>query len=297
MSDLIFIQIASYRDSEINKTIADCIEKADAPENLRFGIMEQVSSGDMRVEVRRNMLIRTIHNTASKGACWARAMVGELYQGEKYTLQIDSHSRFMQGWDRTLIDYMEQAPSNSPIISTYPHCYWLDDYGFDQFGQTEPSVSIGMPFFNDYSIVELRSMPLKFDKPLWRARTLSAGFFFTYGSFIKSVPYDSSLYFWGEEISMSVRAWCDGWDIFSPEKCPIFHHYVREKGPRHWQDHNADALNDASLAKVRGMLEEKAGFHSLLWQSRTLAEYQEFAGVNFKERTLTEAAKLGLEPE
>jgi hypothetical protein len=38
MNNLIFVQIASYRDPELVPTIKDCISKAKNPENLVFGI-------------------------------------------------------------------------------------------------------------------------------------------------------------------------------------------------------------------------------------------------------------------
>ena len=37
--ETIFIQIASYRDPELPITLQSCIENANNPENLRFGIL------------------------------------------------------------------------------------------------------------------------------------------------------------------------------------------------------------------------------------------------------------------
>ena len=42
----IFIQIASYRDPELLKTLKDCVENSDNPENLVFGICWQHSKED-----------------------------------------------------------------------------------------------------------------------------------------------------------------------------------------------------------------------------------------------------------
>ena len=41
MSKLIFVKIACYCDSELVHTITDCLDKADWPEDLRFGICWQ----------------------------------------------------------------------------------------------------------------------------------------------------------------------------------------------------------------------------------------------------------------
>ncbi len=42
----IFIQIASYRDPELKKTIKDCIDNSKFPENLVFGICRQYHPED-----------------------------------------------------------------------------------------------------------------------------------------------------------------------------------------------------------------------------------------------------------
>src|SRR6185437_2943135 len=52
-----------------------------------------------------------------------RHLVQSLYQGEEYTLQIDSHSRFAQGWDEQMIEMLAECPSPRAIISCYPPGY------------------------------------------------------------------------------------------------------------------------------------------------------------------------------
>jgi hypothetical protein len=50
----------------------------------------------------------------------ARYLGGKFYRGEQYYLQIDSHSEFIQDWDAHLIQMVEDAPAEKPVISTYP---------------------------------------------------------------------------------------------------------------------------------------------------------------------------------
>ena len=63
--------------------------------------------------------------------------------------------------------------------------------------------------------------------PFW-----AAGFSFSRGHFAMNVPYDPYLpmVFMGEEISMGVRAFTHGYDVYSPEKNICFHTYVQHKG-------------------------------------------------------------------
>ena len=44
----------------------------------------------------------------SKGACWARNQLQQNYDGEEYTLQLDSHHRFVENWDVELISMIKK---------------------------------------------------------------------------------------------------------------------------------------------------------------------------------------------
>ena len=35
----------------------------------------------------------------SQGVCWARNTIQQYYEDEEYTLQLDSHHRFVPNWD------------------------------------------------------------------------------------------------------------------------------------------------------------------------------------------------------
>ena len=99
--DKIFIQIASYRDPQLVPTIKDCIEKAKHPENLVFSIAWQHSSEDSwdNIDEFKNdsrFKIVDINYKMSKGACWARNLLQQQYDFEEYTLQLDSHHRFIE---------------------------------------------------------------------------------------------------------------------------------------------------------------------------------------------------------
>ena len=78
-----------------------------------------------------------------------------------------------------------------------------------------------------------------------RARFVSAHFLFSLGAFVEEVPYDPSLYFVGEEITLAARAFTHGYDLFHPTEIIVWHEYSREYRPhKHWTDHT-DANNVA----------------------------------------------------
>jgi hypothetical protein len=79
----IFVQIASYRDPELVKTIEDILDKAKKPKNLVFAIARQYADEDgfdnldkWRKDKRFKIL--DIPYNESKGACWARNLLQQL---------------------------------------------------------------------------------------------------------------------------------------------------------------------------------------------------------------------------
>ena len=109
----IFVQIAAYRDPQLIPTIKSMLEKAKKPKNIIIGIARQFHPEDgfddlTEYENDDRFRILNIPHTESKGVCWARHQVQQLYGGEEYTLQIDSHMRFEKDWDDTLIKMIKK---------------------------------------------------------------------------------------------------------------------------------------------------------------------------------------------
>ena len=61
------------------------------------------------------------------GPCKARNLAQQLWQGEEFFLQIDSHMRFVPGWDVKLLQMLIQAEQMSTygkaVVSSYPPAY------------------------------------------------------------------------------------------------------------------------------------------------------------------------------
>ena len=116
----IFVQIASYRDPLLLSTIDHCLERAANPENLTFGICYQDETFFDKYDNDKRFTIRKIPFCESKGACWARSITNSMYKNEEYTLQIDSHMRFVKDWDTQLIEMWTALNDNKAIITSYP---------------------------------------------------------------------------------------------------------------------------------------------------------------------------------
>jgi Glycosyltransferase (GlcNAc) len=61
------------------------------------------------------------------GPVWARHLAMSLWRGEAFVLQIDSHMRFVSGWDDVLIHLLSACCHEKPVLSTYPPGYSLPD--------------------------------------------------------------------------------------------------------------------------------------------------------------------------
>jgi glycosyltransferase involved in cell wall biosynthesis len=298
----IFIQIASYRDPELIPTLKDCLSKAKFPENLVFSIAWQHSADDAWDSLNEfsddpRFKIIDIDYKESKGACWARNRLQQEYDDEEYTLQLDSHHRFVEGWDTELIAMHRHLKSNGhekPLITSYVSSYnpkndpaeramYPYKMNFDKF-IPEGSVSFLPAAIESH---ETLTEPIP-------ARFYSAHFAFTTGRFVKEVPHDPELYFHGEEISITVRAYTWGYDLFHPHKLILWHEYTRSNRTKHWDD---DAewwkKNSSSFLRIRKLFEMDGlskdidfGVHDF-GPKRTLADYERYAGISFKRRSAT----------
>ena len=140
MKNTIFIQIASYRDPQLIPTIKDCLSNAKYPKNLIFGIAWQHSVDDTWDSLKEfaddpRFKILDIPFTESKGACWARNKIQQLYNNEKYTLQLDSHHRFVKNWDVKLIkmyENLQELGHEKPLLTTYATAYDPNNFNINQ---------------------------------------------------------------------------------------------------------------------------------------------------------------------
>lgn len=283
---MIFIQIASYRDSQLLPTITDALKKAKHPLNLVFGVVDQ--STVQTSSLASSSIIRYIHVAPmlSEGACWARAKANTLYNGEEFFMQIDSHTRFAEHWDEILLKQLEHTCCPNPVLSCYPNKYWLED-GKDVYGPEGCYVAV----VSGWTGTSVTLAPGNSVSVMRNGLSLAGGFIFGIGSFA-SVPYDPNIYFLGEEIILSVQAFTRGFDILHPSSCPIFHYYIRNEEVKHWTDHPTWYIkNEASTKRVHdaltGMIPNYFG------TSRSLQMYEQYSGISFATQTHNDRAKNG----
>jgi len=302
MKETIFVQLAAYRDAELIPTIKHMLENALHPENLRLSIVRQYHPDDKfddlsEYENDERFRIVNIPYNEAKGVCWARNLTQEAYQDEEYTLQIDSHMRFIKQWDEKsikMIKDLQKKGYKKPLLTGYVSSYNPEN---------DPAGRITVPWRMafDRFIPEGAVFFLPETIPGWEelnspvpSRFYSAHFCFTLGQFSKEVRHDPEFYFHGEEISIAVRAFTHGYDLFHPHRIICWHEYTRKGRTKHWDD-NKDwgERNSKSHSKNRRLFSmdgevynpEEFGIYGF-GNKRTLRDYEKYAGILFSQRSV-----------
>ncbi|WGS45876.1 UDP-N-acetylglucosamine-transferase [Burkholderia sp. JSH-S8] len=337
----IFVQIASYRDAQLTPTLVDLIEKSRHPTRLRIVVCWQhapdealaefwrVGFGKWRLEKCGDWAVHYLDYAGAsvelidvsylqtRGACWARNLIQQRYRGERYTLQLDSHHRFIDGWDTLAIDMLESLRDESPkpVLTAYLPMYDPEDPKV-QAG-SEPQI---MTYFRFSDVGVLMFQAKRLDdwqalrRPV-RARFYSGHFTFADGHFAEAVRHDPEYFFLGEEISIAVRAFTHGYDLYHPHRLIAWHEYTRRHRVKMWDDHNGDAkargkisrdwvdLNSAAFQRNRTLFgidgaappDDRFGEYGF-GTARTVDEYEAYAGISFRHRGIQRATLDHLPP-
>jgi hypothetical protein len=294
----IFVQIASYHDYELPKTILNAIEQSSGKHKIHFGIHNSYHEPNHihipNVTVIEHIKISVVESQAPNniGVGASRTLANSLYAGEDYYFQIDSHTRLAKDWDIGLVNCLKTYQAcgiEKPLITAYPAAYHYDDCLMEHIATNYGVTNIGFherPDFSDNYIPHQTAIPLTTGV----TNSVSAGFIFTTGDFHK-IAVNKKMAFWGEEILIAARAFTNGYDLLVPNKQYVFHlYYAQDKSFQHnlrrhvWKDwptehSEADAISKAEIKRI--FTEQIVGDQEL-GTVRTLDEFAEFAGLDFR---------------
>jgi hypothetical protein len=302
----IFVHIPAYRDPELLPTIKSALENAKYPDRLVFGICHQFNKNDKFAtdidEFRLDSRFRIIDMdyTEAKGLPFARYQVNTMLLNEEYVLQLDSHHRFNVDWDSTLIemhDGLKAEGVKKPLLAGYLPFY--DPANDPDLRTKEPWQSVASCFY-PHGTLFIRPAGFRnlsdIKKPA-PARFLSGHFCFGDNHWATTIKHDSDIFFSGEEINLTVRSYTHGYDIYHPHKVVIWHSMARKErdGILVWDDQakrgeNWSDSQTKSRSKIRQLLQTEYNGYDLtgydLGKDRTLHDYELYAGICFKEKTM-----------
>jgi hypothetical protein len=303
--ETIFIHLPAYRDPELVPTIKDALKNAKYPKRIHFGICRQYHPDDKFDDLtefkgdKRFNIYECLY-TEAKGLPWARAVINEQLMGKQdYILQLDSHHRFAQDWDMTLIEMHNQREKQGykPILAAYLPLYTPFN---DPEGRSMEPWQQQFACFYPHGTIFIRPSLLHGWKDMTEppfSRFLSGHFCFARTEWAREVKHDPDIYFSGEEINLTVRSYTHGYDMFHPHKLVVWHSTMREErsGMLKWDDDaklGVDWWNrqNTARAKIRQLFRVEDNGYDLtgydLGTARTIEDYEIYAGVNFKTRSV-----------
>jgi hypothetical protein len=278
LGDAVYVQIPAYRDGELAPTLRDLYRRAVRPESLHTRVIWQHAADELLpgdVLDLPGLVVVDVAAEDSQGCNWARRQAQDLWAGEPYTLLLDSHHRFVDGWDALVIgmyEFLRSAGITRPLLTGYLPAY---DPELEPLGRADSPYRM-YPFGREAGVLtKFTSRPI----PWWQELTapvaadfLSLHFVFADGRFNLEVPIDPELYFFGDEMVLGLRAFTRGYDLFHPHRIVGWHAYSRNQRVPHWDDH--PDWYERHLAALAWMRELFTGRRPLPDDVRTVADYE-----------------------
>ena len=312
----IFISIASYQDPLLVSTIFSAYENAENKNDLIFSICDQ---SDNTIDINGITFSDQIHYDHvdplfSKGPCWARHRAQSFFNEEDFFLQVDSHTLFAPEWDSIFIKQLEKISANQeiddyfkkPIITSYPRSFKVLDFEKGLFELCTGDKHTQVITYRKDSLFLKGSFSRQIGIPtkhtdITHAILLAAGCIFTKGAFVKEIPYDPNYYFYGEELSLAMRAFTNGYSFFHIPDVPLFHLYTDTSNiPRklHWdpEDDQKRAvkwteLDKKSLNRLDDLFADKVEEPLSLGKERSLEDYALISGIDLKNNLVLDIEK------
>jgi len=283
----VYVQIPAYRDAELAPTLRSLFAKAAHPDRLRVRVLWQHGPHETLppdVLALPELEIQAVPAAASEGCNWARRLLQAEWRDEPYTLLLDSHHRFVRGWDDLSIGMLEQLRDQGaarPLLTAYLPNYYP---GRDPHGRKQRPFKI-YPYEREEGVLtRLTSLPIRgwtaLDRPV-PADFLSLHFVLADGRFNRDVPFDPEIYFFGDEVMTSLRAFAAGYRLFHPHRVVGWHAYDRSSRVPHWADHaDWDERNRRSLARMGRIYRSRTPIPGAAPGSPTVADFEEHINLS-----------------
>ena len=281
----VYATVSSYRDPMIVDTVRGLLRDPGA--SLRVAVILQDDDrgiidalSELPVEVLR------LGPEQARGAGWARALGQSLWEEEPWYYMCDAHMEHADGWATALIEQAKLARETSgrpPIVSTY--CLSLGQLS------TETATVMDIRGWHKTDIARIGRVWSQdsFNGKPAPARLLSAHHFLAPGQWCDDVPYDPRIYFGSEELTLGIRSWTAGYDLWHPSVCVATHKYGRDGRTTHWADfpESFGALQKRSAHRATvtyGWEPGDLGVYGI-GSARSLQDFQRWSCIDLANRT------------
>lgn len=265
-NETVFISIASFNEEDLNSTIESALVKAAKPERLRFGVFEQVSEGPFS-DYSNYSYVKSSHlyTYCAINIGLARLHAGLLNEKEDYYLQVDAHMIFESNWDVDLLNRFNEIEleegSSKTIISTYVPWWSKSDHGEINYYKDESGVIPSSLRLREDETSSQRHHPTITNGPAPIGRwiehyVVSGHFLFSRMTFFNEIVPDPLIVYEGEENVLSIRAWTNGYRIFSIDKAICWHRnkYDGAMSVKDWRKSTPSPFREEGKERVQKIL-------------------------------------------
>lgn len=294
----IFVQIATYHDYELSKTITNAIQMSSKKHTLNFGVsLCYYETNDIEMLDLPNIKYTLSKAPENIGLGIGRMIAHKHYSGEDYYLQVDSHSRFDQDWDDYLISEVlrfQDMGLAKPLLTCYPKGYKYVN-NIEQYDDPGRSTIIDFTENREQfasTLIPTQRAYVNTNHGIF-SKSVSGGSIFTIGGFIKP---NMRIAFYGEEIFIAARAYTNGFDLVVPSHTFMSHLYFDHADPENskrrliWNDfiNRFSIINQLSTIEIKRMFAENLVGEFHLGTERSLHGYEVYSGLNFSTGEITE---------
>lgn len=289
----IFVCVPTMNDFEFLSTIERAYDNSSDPDNLSIATTIFWQDKDIKenskpffIHIKKN-LNKNFKNVKYDIQPWSlypgvgagRLSPTKFFDNEKYFLSIDSHTNFIENWDKELIELYENSRKSFGklrVLTTYLPSYlsnskikngdikniknttipdkltnrWAFFDFYKYLGQTFKDNELIYPMPNDKFISEKEYKILSeyfIDKYYLPAKKISAHCYFT-----ESHPWltkhnlniDKNINFWAEEFYQSSLSYARGYNLVWFNKQILFHQYDGVNNGRNYENHYSKPYKD-----------------------------------------------------
>lgn len=295
----IFVNVCSFRDPLLSKTIESLLETESGRNKITYGIFEQTKLEESLMTVAPHLVkhpqvrYKRIDPEYSEGVVWARGINALQITDEQFQYQIDSHMLFDKAWDNYLIfDYNQaKAIENTEkiILTCGTKNFQLKDNKIIKHTLTKDiTVKIGYYRFDKHLKLYAHGPWIPATEVVTPSIHICAGNFFTTTQWVRDVGYDSRIFFSGEEQYMMLKSFVAGYKTYHQTKIKVYHYILSSK---HVTKHTIDPVHS---------YEKLQFFEDRTWKTindyiysldqNILEEYRKKTGVDYINRKLEQRA-------
>lgn len=313
LDSTILLEIPSYRDRELPRTIRAALLNAANPDRIHFAVCLQDDETEVLDYLGSSVphcSVEYMKLSEARGSCYARNLCQGLWDGEDFVLWTDSHMRFAWGWDVALLDQWRRTGNRNAVLSAHSvhHTYDVEkpegDLSFTaDCGDSSRAVCASFFYGRTHTLTEYKGSYVEGADPVPGALIVCHTTFLPARA-DRAVRFDSDMWFWGDETCMAVRLWTNGYDIYHFGMDPSRHLYSTEradnaKGPTVSGEKTGSSGLKRSEQEFR-RTEQLLGVFDYgidlgeygLGTVRTLAEYQAWSGIDFRNMRIGMSARV-----